>query len=119
MRNVTHDHTQPATCESVFNLAEALTFEIARLAMSSKGSPETEGKVMDRLSRAVWPCTKLYQGLEDKIKYAFEFERGVQALLEQGAVGELEVTTPAKLTDLGLLSAQTTNNSWPTHARAA
>lgn len=118
MRSVTHDHTTPATCESVFLLTEALTFEIARLAMNSKGSPEIEGKLMDRLSATVWPMTKLYEGLENKIKYSFEFERGVQALMEQGAVGELEVTTPAKLTDLEALTLQTTNNSWPA-ARAA
>jgi hypothetical protein len=37
MRNVTHDHTNPATTESVCLLAEALTCEIARLVMTSNG----------------------------------------------------------------------------------
>jgi hypothetical protein len=118
MRNVTHDHTTPATCESVFLLAEALNMEIARLAMNSKGSAEIEGKLLDRLSRAICPSTKLFQGLQTKIGYAFGFEREVADLMKQGAVGELEVTTPAKLTDLQILTAQTTNNSWPA-ARAA
>ena len=96
MRNVTHDHTRAATTDSVALLAEALSCEIARLAVCSKGSAEIEGKLLDRLSREVCPTTKLYEGLQTKIGYAFGFEREVADLIKQGAVGELEVTTPAK-----------------------